>query len=329
MEITHGVKLSALKPHPLNAEIYGEPNKKLMGDIEKNGLLNPIVINSKNIIISGHRRWKAMQALGFEATDAIIRDFQDELDEQEKLIAYNQQREKTTGQILAETEKLEEIQRERARIRQATSAPGVYGGKPLRETFPEAVKEKGKTLDKIAEKIGAGMCGKQLGKGLKIYKEAKAGNEQAQEALKKLDTKESTITAEYKKLFKPEEKKPVPAPKPELKEASKKVEEPKAKDRKLRPLPGFTEQELKDALYVEDVYVQVDKLYCEMLRRSPEMIRAWLKYWQRIRMERCRKFPEILLGMLEMFNEQLEPTMESLKMELEKEMEAHNARMLS
>lgn len=71
MEITHDVKLSALKPHPLNAEIYGEPDKKLVEDIKKNGLLTPIVINSKNIIISGHRRWKAMLALGFTATDAI------------------------------------------------------------------------------------------------------------------------------------------------------------------------------------------------------------------------------------------------------------------
>lgn len=320
MEITHGVKLSALKPHPLNAEIYGDPDKKLMGDIEKNGLLNPIVINSKNIIISGHRRWKAMLALGFESTDAIIRDFQDELDEQEKLIAYNQQREKTTGQILAEAEKLEEIQRNRAKKRQAASNPHV------KETFPE--REKGQSRDKIAEKIGAGMCGKQLGKGLKIYKEAKAGNEQAQEAIKKLDTKESTITAEYKKLFKPEEKKPGPVPKPELKEV-KKEGKSREKDYRLKPLSGFTEQELKDALYVEDVYMQVDKLYCEMLRRGPEMIRAWLKYWQRRRMERCRKFPEILTGTLEMFNERLEPTMEELRIELEKEMEVHNAKMLS
>jgi ParB-like chromosome segregation protein Spo0J len=208
MEITHDVKLSTLKPHPLNAEIYGEPDKKLMEDIEKNGLLTPIVINSKNVIISGHRRWKAMLALGFTATDAIIRDFQDELDEQEKLIAYNQQREKTASQIFAEAEKLKEIVRERARRRQATSTGG--SNPQLKNLEPEA--EKGQTRDIIAKKIGAGMAGGTLERGLRIYEAAKQGNEQAQESLKKLDRKESTITTEFKKLFKSEERKVLPQP---------------------------------------------------------------------------------------------------------------------
>jgi hypothetical protein len=319
MEITHDVKLSTLKPHPLNAEIYGEPDKKLMEDIEKNGLLTPIVINSKNVIISGHRRWKAMLALGFTATDAIVRDFQDELDEQEKLIAYNQQREKTASQIFAEAEKLKEIETKRAKKRQATghyNAP-QYGGAPVVETIPEL--EKGHTRDKIAKKIGAGVSGRILENGLKIYEAAKQGNEQAKESLKKLDNKESTITTEFKKLFKSEERK---APQPQTKVVNMK---PK-KEKKIKPDPDLTEQQLKDALWMESVYKEVDSLYCEMFRRNEEMVRAWALYWRKYRrMEHCLGLPERLTGLLELLKESLRPSIEMLKIEFEKEMSEYNA----
>ena len=50
-----------LKPHPLNSKIYLEQFEnieKLQKSIEKHGQLEPIVINAKNVIISGHRRFK-------------------------------------------------------------------------------------------------------------------------------------------------------------------------------------------------------------------------------------------------------------------------------
>ncbi|AGK99658.1 hypothetical protein [Desulfoscipio gibsoniae] len=65
--------------------------------------------------------------------------------------------------------------------------------------------EKGKTRDKIAEQIDFPLSGRTLSKGMKIYEAAKDSNKDAQESLKKIDNKESSITAEYKKLFKKDE----------------------------------------------------------------------------------------------------------------------------
>ncbi|HAG11756.1 MAG TPA: hypothetical protein DCK76_10375 [Desulfotomaculum sp.] len=116
-----------------------------------------------------------MLALGFITTNAIIRDFHDELDEQEKLIAYNQQREKTKARILTEAYKLREIEAQRAKERQAKghfNAP-QYEQTPVKEIVPEL--EKGQSRDSLAQKIGAGMSGRTLEKGVKGFRAAKEG----------------------------------------------------------------------------------------------------------------------------------------------------------
>jgi len=60
---------------------------------------------------------------------------------------------KTLIQRMSEAELIERIERERAKERQATSGPGVYGGKPLVATLPQPV-QKGKTRDAVAEAVG-------------------------------------------------------------------------------------------------------------------------------------------------------------------------------
>lgn len=128
-----------------------------------------------------------MMTLGFMQCDAIIKDFQSELDEQEALIIYNRHREKTMTMLFAEAEELRGITTRRSEARkQSTQFNGKTEiGEPKRkeysvpEIFPEP--KKGETRDIIAQKIGADMCGRQLERGMKIHEAAKSGNEIAQE----------------------------------------------------------------------------------------------------------------------------------------------------
>ena len=56
-----------LKPHPLNRLVYGTHNKleleNLTDNIKRLGLLEPILVTDKNIILSGHRRLEACKIL--------------------------------------------------------------------------------------------------------------------------------------------------------------------------------------------------------------------------------------------------------------------------
>ncbi len=96
-----------LKPHPLNSKIYLEQFEnieKLQKSIEKHGQLEPIVINAKNVIISGHRRFKVLQTLGIPLVDVRVREFENEV---EALINFNIQREKRGEDIQKELQYLE------------------------------------------------------------------------------------------------------------------------------------------------------------------------------------------------------------------------------
>ena len=59
-------RVSDLEVHPFNLEIYGEPDDGLRGSIGEFGMQHPIVIDRKNRILSGARRWTAAGTLGWE-----------------------------------------------------------------------------------------------------------------------------------------------------------------------------------------------------------------------------------------------------------------------
>lgn len=107
MEKVEQKNIEDLKPHPLNDKIYEkqfENISKLEKSIRKYGQLEPIVINSKNIIISGHRRFNVLQNIGYKLVDVRIRDFDNEI---EALINFNVQREKRGEDIQKEIQYLE------------------------------------------------------------------------------------------------------------------------------------------------------------------------------------------------------------------------------
>ena len=101
------VKVSDLAIHPWSAKIYEyRKNKKdikfLAKTIELVGLLEPIVINDKNQIISGNRRVQAFQFLGRTTIDAIRTASRD--NEEQSIVFHNQQRKKTPQEVINEAE---------------------------------------------------------------------------------------------------------------------------------------------------------------------------------------------------------------------------------
>ena len=197
--------ITKLKPHPLNREIYGEnePLEDLLESIKGKGIMEPLVVNAGGFIISGHRRWKAALSLGLTEVPCRVENYLNLLDEQEAIIAFNRQREKTFTQKMMEAEKLKGIEAEKAKERQQEhgyTAPG----KTKITCGNVATSDTGKTRDKVAEKIG--MSGRTYDKASRVWEEVKKGNEIAIKALEKLDKGEATVNKAFNELKKEQRK---------------------------------------------------------------------------------------------------------------------------
>ncbi len=100
------IAISELKAHPLSLKIYSSNMasvKQLAETIKMTGQLEPIIINQENIILSGVRRWKAFKHLQIPNIKAI-KVKSDYSEDQQNIVFYNQQRKKTTREIINEAE---------------------------------------------------------------------------------------------------------------------------------------------------------------------------------------------------------------------------------
>jgi len=194
-------KASDLKPNPFNVMIYGEEelDNDLLESIKLKGLLEPIVIKDDGIIISGHRRWAALKKLGMDANCRTI-TFDNELDEKECLIEFNRQRKKTSRQCMKESEELEIIEREKAKLRQIEggrngniSQHSKIKGKKNKNIKTSANANKSRTI--IAEKIG--MKRDSYEKTREVWDKAKKGDEVARRVFEKLAAGDITAHAAY------------------------------------------------------------------------------------------------------------------------------------
>ena len=79
-------------------------------------------------------RLNGCKALGWTEIEVEEKDYSETL-----VIEANRYREKTWREKLREAEELERILRPKAKERQATSGPAVYGGKPVRQNSDKAV----------------------------------------------------------------------------------------------------------------------------------------------------------------------------------------------
>lgn len=104
------MRLELLKSHPNNDRIYQATDlSDLKNSLSSVGQLEPIAITKDNQIISGHRRYAAMQELGWE--DCEVRLVEPE-NETIALIEHNRHRQKTASDIVNEAKFLEKELRE-------------------------------------------------------------------------------------------------------------------------------------------------------------------------------------------------------------------------
>ena len=73
------VKVSSLKHHPKNKEIYTLSSiEELMESISEVGLLQPLIIDSRNQVISGNRRFESIKRLGWEEVQGRLKKLKKE-----------------------------------------------------------------------------------------------------------------------------------------------------------------------------------------------------------------------------------------------------------
>jgi len=148
------IKVSKLKHHPKNQEIYSLSSiEDLTESIVNVGLLQPLIINHKNEVISGNRRLVSIKKLGWKEVEVEQRNIS-EKDEEFLLVQYNKQRVKTFRELLNEYQVLKEYytvgQGKRTDLTSVHTNKGLNG------------------RDKVSEQIG--ISSSQLGKLLFINK---------------------------------------------------------------------------------------------------------------------------------------------------------------
>lgn len=142
-----------LKHHPSNQEIYELSGiQDLMDSIEQVGLLQPLIINSRNEVISGNRRLLAIQQLGWEEVDVeeVVTDPDEEL---LRLVHYNKHRVKTCREILNESKIL---------------IDHYAKGQGFRSDLTSVQLNRGSSRDQVASELG--MPSSTIGKLLFIEK---------------------------------------------------------------------------------------------------------------------------------------------------------------
>ena len=185
-----------LKPHPRNISIYGDEDvSSLVELIRQSGWVKPLVVTPKHVIISGHRRWKAVCLLGWETVLVEVRDFPSQIAELEALLLENASRTKTTEQKVREGEAWRELESSKAKIRQTANLK-IGNQTPVRENFP--TRETGRVSSAIAARVGLG-SGRTYSKAAKVVtqidEEANQGHPEIAFALRKVLNEQSVDAA--------------------------------------------------------------------------------------------------------------------------------------
>ncbi len=185
------VDINKLKVNPYHSKIYETSKlKDLVDSIRDKGQLVPIAVNSKFVIISGVRRFLALQQLNVKEVNVEIINVE-EKDELELLISFNKQRVKTASEEIREVHFLTEIWGQKRGRK-------VNDGKNENDESTEKVD----TRKKISEEIGVSTG--TISKLLYIHKQkpeliaaidkGDLSVNQAHNALKKVENQKKAIT---------------------------------------------------------------------------------------------------------------------------------------
>lgn len=150
---TMEMKVVDLIPHPKNEEIYGynEDVSDLVEKIQKSKQVHTLTVNSKGVVLAGHRRRKACMELGIKTVNVEVVDFDTPEEEIEFIVLNNHQRNKTNEQKAKEAKALKEVEtplankRKLKNLKQNKDADVAVS--PLRDT-------QGRSRDKVAKDVG-------------------------------------------------------------------------------------------------------------------------------------------------------------------------------
>ncbi|WP_394743086.1 ParB N-terminal domain-containing protein [Natronococcus roseus] len=187
-----------LNPHSVNTKVYGDQDdldESFLSSIREQGVLEPIVIDTEETIISGHRRVAAASKVGLGEVPVRIEEFDSELKKREALVHHNRQREKTFSQKMREAEMLEEIERERAQERQGKRTDLVEN----QSRGNGADSEYGKTRDKVSEEVGIG-SGRTYDKAKQVWEAAQNGDTVAQHEVERIDNGKQSIHGAFNQV---------------------------------------------------------------------------------------------------------------------------------
>ena len=86
----HQVRINQIKPYQNNAKIHGPDQiRKIADSIKEFGFLNPILLDSENMILCGHGRLEAAKLLGMEEIPALYADGLTEAQKRAYILADN------------------------------------------------------------------------------------------------------------------------------------------------------------------------------------------------------------------------------------------------
>lgn len=121
--------------------------KELADDIKKNGLLNPITINTRRELIAGERRYRACKSLGMTDVPVHMVDLSTEEQMLKAEISENEVRKDfSMTERLYYTERISSIEKAKAKERQGTRND--------LSNIPQNSAESGESRDKISEAVG-------------------------------------------------------------------------------------------------------------------------------------------------------------------------------
>ena len=96
------IPINLLKTCPINSEIYRDSDVgDLVNSIGDVGLLQPIVVTPDNTIISGHRRFKSIQSLGWTEVEVEVKEVDDDTIPL-YIVLFNQSRNKVASELIRE-----------------------------------------------------------------------------------------------------------------------------------------------------------------------------------------------------------------------------------
>ena len=179
------VSLDILTPHPLNTSIYGknEDLSSLIELIQDSSWVKVLVVTTDYVTVSGHRRWQAVNQLGWEVIAVEVRKFPTSIAILEALLLENATRVKTTERKVREAKAWKEVERIKAKDRQGTRTD-------IQENFPRC--NSGRVCDQVACRVGLG-SGRTYSKAAKIVtqidEEASLGHLEVGKVLRKVRTR--------------------------------------------------------------------------------------------------------------------------------------------